>query len=209
MAGVTIDSGPVAASDFLRDVPQEKWLDLMQVRKSFLRVNLPYDCRSLLQFVEDGEQMFGPLGFTSTDDFIERGLGLNPQDVAWAVDGLRRMKPDEPITFKAAMTLGQREIGVSGGKAGPGRGKKTDANGARLSKAPNSIDYITARLDRDGFTELAAKVRAKEMSARAAGIEAGFIKPLTPLYRLRGAWKVATEDDRRTFLEEVQNAGSR
>jgi len=196
MAGVTIDSGPVAASDFLREVPQEKWFDLMQVRKSFLRVNLPYDCRSLLQFVEDGEQMYGPLGFTNIEDFIAQGLGLNPQDVAWAVDGLRRMKPDEPIPYAKARELGKTA----------GRPKSNENSSNRRIKAGANREYILARLDRDGFTELAAKVRADEMSAQVAADEAGIIKLRTPLDRLRGAWKAATEDERRTFLEEVLDA---
>jgi hypothetical protein len=54
--------------------------------------------------------------------------------------------------------------------------------GARVGKAPpNARAYILARLDRDGYTELAAKVRAGTMSANAAAIEAGFRKQSTPL----------------------------
>jgi hypothetical protein len=55
-----------------------------------------------------------------------------------------------------------------GGKAGPG--KKTGVNSVRLSRSPHSRAYILARLDRDGHTELAAKVRAGELSANAAAI---------------------------------------
>jgi hypothetical protein len=47
--------------------------------------------------------------------------------------------------------LGQRQIGIQGGKAGPGRGKKTDDNVSRF-KHGISRAYILARLDRDGHS---------------------------------------------------------
>ena len=203
MAAVTINSGPVTDGLKLREVPQEKWFDLMQVRRSFLRTHLPYDCRRLLEFVEDADNMYEALGFASPDDFIARGLELDPQDVAWAVDGLRRLKPDEPIPFQKAIALGKREIGIPGGKAGPGPGHKTVGNTNRLSAGGTTSDYILARLERDGHPELAEKVRAKAMSASAAAIAAGFRHVPTPLDRLRKAWKVATADERAAFREWI------
>jgi hypothetical protein len=63
--------------------------------------------------------------------------------------------------------------GKHGGKAGPGRGKKTGDNSTRFKgKGRTSRAYILARLDRDGLAELAARVRAGEISANAAAIEA-------------------------------------
>ncbi len=52
--------------------------------------------------------------------------------------------------------LGAREIGIEGGKAGPGRGHKTAGNTKRF----NGMDreYILAQLDRDGHAKLAAEV---------------------------------------------------
>jgi hypothetical protein len=53
-----------------------------------------------------------------------------------------------PVPWVDAVTLGKREIGVLGGKAGPGRGKKTADNVSRLSHG-NAADYTVARLERD------------------------------------------------------------
>jgi hypothetical protein len=143
----------------------------MQVRRDFLAVRLPLDCRCLLEFVEDAEEMAKPLGFSGAEDFIRRGLELDLQQVAWAVEGLKQLKPNEPVPYARAQELGKREIGA--GKAGPGRGHKTGSNAARfVGGAP----YILARLDRDGLTELAAQVRAGTISANAAAIKAGFRK---------------------------------
>jgi hypothetical protein len=72
-----------------------------------------------------------------------------------------RSEPGPPV-------LGKREIGIEGGKPGPGRGKKTGDNITRLKNRGTSSAYILARLDRDGHAELAAKVRAGKLSANAA-----------------------------------------
>jgi hypothetical protein len=92
-----------------------------------------------------------------------------------AVDWLKLNRPEEAIPFEVAQRLAVREIGIACGKPEPGRGKKTADNVSRF-KHGNSLDYILARLDRDGFAELAAKVRAGQLSANAAAIRAGFRK---------------------------------
>jgi hypothetical protein len=71
-----------------------------------------------------------------------------------------------------------------------------------------TADYILARLERDSspendFGELAAKIEAKQISARAAGIKAGFIKERTVLDQLRCLWKKATLFEKKQFLNEV------
>jgi hypothetical protein len=45
--------------------------------------------------------------------------------------------------------------------------------------------YIIARLERDGHTELAAKVRAHEIPAQTAAIEVGYRKPVTMFDQLK------------------------
>ena len=54
-------------------------------------------------------------------------------------------------------------------------------NDNRLSERGTSRDYVIARLDRDGKTELAEQVRSGSKSARKAAIEAGFKVPESPL----------------------------
>lgn len=193
--GVTIDSGPVEAEYPLRNVPQERWRELMLVRRRFLEVNISYDCRCLVQFVNDAQEMFGALGFESPEAMIRSGYDLEPAEVSLAVEWLKLNPPNEPISLARAVELGQREIGIAGGKAGPGRGKKTGGITARLSRSNGSRAYILARLDRDGHAELAAMVRAGMMSANAAAIQAGFRKKLTPFEQVLRLLDKLTEEE--------------
>lgn len=79
--------------------------------------------------------------------------------------------------------------------------KKADScyNGNTLSERGNSRDYVIARLDRDGKTELAEQVRSGAKSARQASIEAGFKVPESQLTILKRAWKKASEVERQSF----------
>jgi len=58
----------------------------------------------------------------------------------------------------------------------PGRPKVSEGNGANgtFKRGSNSRAYIIARLRRDGHDELAVKVEARTLSARAAAAAAGF-----------------------------------
>lgn len=89
------------------------------------------------------------------------------------------------------------------GKLG-GRGNKASGDCQRLSVGAkgNTVEYKLARLDRDR-PDLAAKVRAGDLSANAAAIEAGFRKPPTPLAQLRSAWKRASDEDKAVFRRET------
>ncbi len=55
-------------------------------------------------------------------------------------------------------------------------------------------DYILAPLDRDA-PELAQRVRAKEIPANAAAIQAGFRHKPTPLETLMRAWRKASPEE--------------
>ena len=66
----------------------------------------------------------------------------------------------------------------------------------------NSRSYTVSRLQREA-PELFAQVVAGTLSANAAAIQAGFRKKPTALEMLIKAWKVATDDDRRLFLLEI------
>jgi hypothetical protein len=194
MARVTIDSGPPDAADRLRDVPRDKWFELMQARRGFLRINLPYDCRQLLGFVEDAEKMYSLLGFTSANDFIKKGLELDPKQVSWAIEGLRRMQPNKPIPFKRAIELGKR-----------GRPKKGEEKGAggTLKRGTNSRSYILARLARDGYTDLAGQVRNNEISAKAAAEQVGYRKRMTALEKIKKLWDKLDQNERKAYLEWI------
>lgn len=198
MVAVTIDRGPVSPASRVEEVPQEKWRDLLRARRGFLAINLPYDCRMLLQFVEEADRvrMWESLGFNGLNDLIRRGFELEPQMVHWAIDGLKSLKPDEPISFKAAIELGQW-----GGDRKSEKARNQGSN-TTLVNVGRGLNYTLARLDRD-HPELARKVKAGELSANAAAIQAGFRKVPTPLEQLHKAWNKATAKERRQFLDEV------
>jgi hypothetical protein len=200
---VAIDSGPVEATDLIRHVPESKWRELMLARRRFLEIKLSHDCRCLVQFVNDAKMMFKVLGFASVEHMISDGYGLKPEEISIAVEWLRLNPPAEPIGIEPVIqkALGQRKIGIHGGEAGPGRGKKTVGNTNRLSAGGSTRAYILARLDRDGHAELAAKVRAGTLSANKAAIEAGYRKQLTPLERIQKLWATLDESDRRRHLK--------
>lgn len=164
---VVIDSGPVAAEDPLRIVPREKWHDLMLARRHFMEVNLSHDCRCLVQFVDDAKLMYSELGFANVEEMIREGYQLEAEEISVALEWLRLNPPDQPVSFDTAIKLGKR--------GRPRNGEKKGDN-VTLKERGNSRIYILARLDRDGKTDLAAKVRDGELSANAAAIEAGFRK---------------------------------
>jgi hypothetical protein len=175
MAKVLIDSGPITATYPLRDVPREKWRDLMLARRSFLEITLSHDCRCLVEFCNDATQMYAECGFASAEEMIRDGYGLKPEEISVAVEWLKLNPPAEPIALDRAITLGKQ--------GRPKKGEEKPTNG-RIKYGGNPA-YILARLDRDGHDDLAAKVRASEMSANAAAIEVGYRKPpLAPIERV-------------------------
>jgi hypothetical protein len=199
MASVLIDSGPVTATLPLREVPREKWRDLMLARRSFLAIKLSHDCRCLVEFVNDAETMHSELNYATAEDMIRDGYGLEPPEIAIAVRWLQLNPPPEPIALKTAIKLGKREIGIEGGKPGPGRGKKTACNTSRFPSY-GTVEYWLPRFDRDR-PDLAARVRAGELTANAAAEEAGWRKRMTALERIQKLWATLNAAERKAHLD--------
>ena len=191
---VHIDSGPVEAENFLRHVPREKWRDLMLARRYFLEVHLSYDCRCLVQFVNDAKEMFGPLGFESAEHMIEEGYGLKPEEIAVAVEWLTLNPPAEPISLDVV-----KRLAAHGGDRRSEKARADQACNTRLKYGTRA--YWLARLDRDGHTELAAKVRAGKLTANAAAEEIGYRKQLTSLEKIQKLWKKLNAKERREHLK--------
>src|SRR6516162_5323178 len=105
---VVIDSGPLLATDRLWIVPREKWSDLLRLHATFVKRNLTYDCRCLVQFVRDADEMFPALGFSSADDLIRNGLELVPAETRAAVDWLKVNDPKEAMAYEAVKERGAR-----------------------------------------------------------------------------------------------------
>lgn len=191
---VVIDSGPIDATDRAADLRPAQWPTLVSARRMFCQTKLSSDCRELLRFVEESHDMLEPLGYVDVDDFITRGLELEPVMVEWALQGLKRLQPDQPIPFQRAVALGKK------GTAGPGRGHKTSRNTRGLG-ASDTRGYVLARLQRDGHSELIAQVYAGELSANAAAKRVGYRKKKTPLQQLEYWWTKASAVERQQFME--------
>lgn len=163
MAAVRILRPPMCG-DSASQVPREHWPELLEERQRFCRENVPHDCRLLLFFVEDAAQS-GWLGYQDRDAYVREGLGLDPDLVGWALEGLQKTKPDAAVGFDQAIVLGRQ-----------GRPKKGEEKGSNATFNSRGADYQLARLRRDA-PELADQVQRGEISANKAAIKAGFRKP--------------------------------
>ena len=191
---VVIDSGAITATRHATNVPQSAWPKLIAERRKFCKIKLPYDCRELLRFVEESHDMLAVLGYKDEDDFVRRGLDLDPATVKWAIKGLKRLKPNEPIAYRYAVSVGQH-----GGDHTSAKGKEQACNTRLLSYGDRT--HILARLQRDGRAELLAEVYAGEKSANAAAIEAGYRKRKTSFEKMVALWAELSKANRQKFLK--------
>lgn len=195
MASVKVNRGAIAADDPLDHVSREEWHLLLGARRGFIRTHLPYDCRMLVRFVQDAEKMASPLGFEGVEDFLRRGLEIDPELVEWALRGLAKLSPDEqvgPVPLNDAVEAGRQlvertEPAASHGREGassaeehravngntyPDRGKDTYGNSSR---------HIVSRLKRDAegderAAELLEAIRDGVKTPNAAAVEMGWRK---------------------------------
>ena len=199
MARVKVITGPVDPTAYLDQVPRSQWSALVGARRSFLQVNLPYDCRELLRFVDESPAMLAELGYVNEDDFIARGLGLDPSLVQWAVNGLRTLKPDEPIPFARAVELGKH----GGDHGNQHTGGKRQVCNTNLASASTGRAYLLARLRRDGHNGLLQQIEAGDLSAHAAALQVGYRKQKTALQQLAHWWQKAAPTEQQEFLDWV------
>ena len=168
MAPVNIRTGPVDASDAARDVPPQKWWDLTQARRSFTRTQLPYDCRSVITFVEEAEEyrMWERTGYANLDEYIRVGLELDPDMVHWARQGLARLDTSQPIPYGQAVETGKtaaqklHEAPELKRHGGVRTSRQGDVVTLPLERG-NEATYLAARLKRD-HPEIADRVTRGE-----------------------------------------------
>jgi hypothetical protein len=170
---VGIDSG-LSPDCRLDDIPEVRWQELLDQRQAFACYELPRDCRRVVDFVDDADRMYKPLGFRSADELIEKGLKLLPGEARLAAEWLRITMPNHPIPYKLVLEFLCRPQRAATAATNTPAGKR-QADSVTLARG-NDPNYILARLDRDGHTELAARVRAGDLGAHAAAGAAGFHK---------------------------------
>jgi hypothetical protein len=86
-------------------------------------------------------------------------------------------------------------LGQHGGDRKSEKAKADQPDNHKLEEYGTGRNYTLARLRRDR-PDLAARVRAGELSANAAAIEAGFRKPRSAYADLCAAWRRAAPEDR-------------
>ena len=160
---VTINRGEPAPTDRFEDWPREQWPHLVWVKRDFLARRLTFDCRCLSQFVDEATRVWQELQYSSLDDMIRRGLELEPGEIHAARQWLELNDPKEAIPLREVVFLAH-------GRPKKGRGK---GHNITLSQRGTARSYSLAKLDRDK-PDLAARVRAGELSPHAAMVEAGF-----------------------------------
>lgn len=96
-----------------------------------------------------------------------------------------------------------RERRTLGAQGRPKKGEEKGANSTLKNRGSTSRAYILARLDRDGLNDLAARVRAGELSASAAAHAAGWRKPPSAIAQvLKLLPKLSTREWRQVKAKE-------
>jgi len=195
--GVTITTGAQWSDDLTGATPAQ-WPEIVEQYHWYCRHVLPNDCRNLLRMVKEGEATDWA-GYDDREIYLRDGLGLDPEAVDWALAGLRVTGVDAPVTLEEAQKLGRH-----GGDRRSDKVRANQVDNINLKhKGGTDPVYITAKLKRD-HPHIADRLAAGEFrSARAAGIEAGIVKPESPLTTIRRAWKRMSPADRETFLREI------
>ncbi len=110
MASVRIDSGIIEADLPLREVPVKDWRLLVIKRRTFLDTKLDYDCRCLVQFVKEAEELCKKLPqFRDADHLIAEGYGLKPEEIRLAVRWLELNDPEEAIGLPDKQPMAKRQ----------------------------------------------------------------------------------------------------
>jgi hypothetical protein len=180
---VTINSGPVVATDRFDRTPKVKWNQLLYAKESFLATKMKYDCRCLIEFCEEAELVYAELGYGSPAEMIRDGYKLDPIQVELAVAWLKNNEPAKPIA------LDDISEKIAAARAKPlaehgeiGNGRKDESRGDNVTSTVergNATDYTLRRLARD-CPEMLDKIEAGELSVNAAAIKAGIRKKPSP-----------------------------
>lgn len=176
---MNINTGPVYHEDRLADTPRDKWPALLRERRLYMETQFEYDCRCIVQYLDEAEEFYAELGYDSADEMIQQELLIKPEWVRIAVDWLRQQQRPEPVTKQEIEVA----LGSHGGDRRSEQAKQDQGDQITLKRGTTGAAYLKARLRRD-HPEIADQLEQGEFrSARAAAIEAGILKPV-PTVRL-------------------------
>jgi len=173
-----IDTGMVYHEDRLADTPRAQWPALLRERRMYIETQFEYDCRCIVQYLDEANEFYTELGYDSADEMIQQELLIKPEWVRIAVEWLNQERRAEPVT-KAEV---EAAIGKHGGDRRSPQAKEDQGSDHNLEIGRGAA-YLQARLRRDAPEVADALERGEHRSVRAAAIEAGIIKPV-PTVRL-------------------------
>ena len=174
-----IDTGTVYHEDRLADTPRAQWPALLRERRMYIETQFEYDCRCIVQYLDEANEFYTELGYDSADEMIQQELLIKPEWVRIAVEWLNQEQRIEPVT-KAEV---EAALGSHGGDRRSAKAMQDQGDIIPLKHRSTSAAYLQARLRRDAPEVADALERGEFKSARAAAIEAGIIKPV-PTVRL-------------------------
>lgn len=210
MVAVRIDSGPPAAWMRPYEVEKSNWRRLMNAKTEFLKTNIPYDCRCLLEFVQDAEEMYEVLGFSSPSEMILKGYELDPEEVNLAFSWLEIVSPEDVVSYKDAVYMGRTLRDKPGAPEGNKNACKEKNNCHKVTidskdqlPRDNRADYLTARIKRDNPEIFEGLKNGDFKSVRQAAIAAGIIK-VPNLYELAmKAYLRLPANKKKAFIEAI------
>lgn len=173
-----IDTGTVYHEDRLADTPRAQWSALLRERRMYIETQFEYDCRCIVQYLDEANEFHTELGYDSADEMIQQELLIKPEWVRIAVEWLNQEQRIEPVT-KAEV---EAALGSHGGDRRSPQAIQDQGSDHNL-EIGRGVAYLQARLRRDAPEVADALERGEFKSARAAAIKAGIIKPV-PTVRL-------------------------
>lgn len=227
LASVRIDSGPIDAELYLRDVPKEGWPQLVKERRYFLSRNLGHDCRCLVRFIREAGEMWESLGYPSRDALILDGYDLEPEEINLAVRWLELNDPAEAIglgeviTAATASERGKAAAEATTGEVLPADGfvaardeqgrQIADPVGSQSARARQAGVSPRTQRNLDALArrrpDLLGQVQRKEMSTHRACIEAGIVKVKPPLEQAQALCARLSPEERQELLAWLQAQG--
>jgi hypothetical protein len=151
---------------------------LVLARQGYIFVEFTRDCRKLVEWVREAEEMWQPLGYASADDLIARGYGLEPEEIRLAARWLELNEPDAAVGLPEAVQQGKRQqdaidTALENPKAlqalGANQHSKgvTNSENVTSSERGNASSYRVRRLRRD-CPEAAERLERGEFKSVAA-----------------------------------------
>lgn len=140
--------------------------------------------------------------------FVDGMLKVMGKKGALALECLRIEIPDwDARVEKERMKQGVKE---APSEVGPGQGKRTDlsdepsVNNTKLVRGSTNVEYLTARIKRDA-PAIAKRLEDGEFkSVRAAAIEAGIVKPVSPVDQIKRLWGTLDRETEREILKWIE-----